>query len=384
MKKQFCALLMALLMLLNVPIVMSAKSSPSITLENISQCASDYVDIKINLENNPGIVAANLNVSFSNNLRLVSATNGSTFSTLTYIPPKALADGIEITSETNFTWSGFDIEDADIKNGTILTMRFRVVKGSSNDYQVSVTCESGDVLDRELNPIILNCSIGGADFNIFGHEFTAYVYNDDATATKDGTKTRVCTLCNYSETVTVPGTKLNCPFKDVSSKQYYYDAVLWAVENDITSGTSATKFSPNAPCTRGQIVTFLWRAAGSPDPKDSRNPFKDVSSKQYYYKAVLWAVENGITSGTSKTKFSPNASCTRGQIVAFLWRASGSPDPNNSKNPFKDVSSKQYYYDAVLWAVENKITSGTSATKFSPNSPCTRAQIVTFLYRAYK
>ena len=178
------------------------------------------------------------------------------------------------------------------------------------------------------------------------------------------------------------GTKWTNPFKDVKKSDFYYTPVLWAVANKVTSGTSATTFEPNAACTRGQIVTFLWRAAGSPAPKRSHNPFKDVGSNQYYYKAVLWAVENGITSGASATTFEPNAACTRGQIVTFLWRAAGSPAPKRSHNPFKDVGSNQYYYKAVLWAVENGITAGTSATTFEPNAACTRGQIVTFLYRS--
>ena len=172
------------------------------------------------------------------------------------------------------------------------------------------------------------------------------------------------------------------PFTDVKSGAYYYDAVLWAVEKKITSGTSATTFSPNNPCTRGQIVTFLWRAAGSPKPTSSNNPFIDVKAGAYYYDAVLWAVEKGITSGTSATTFSPNTVCTRGQTVTFLWRAAGSPKAASSTNPFSDVQSGAYYYDAVLWAVEQKVTSGTSATTFAPGSTVTRGQTVTFLYRS--
>lgn len=172
------------------------------------------------------------------------------------------------------------------------------------------------------------------------------------------------------------------PFTDVQAETYYYDAVLWAVEKKITSGTSATTFSPNNPCTRGQIVTFLWRAAGSPKPTGSANPFADVKEGTYYYDAVLWAVEKGITSGTSATTFSPDTACTRGQTVTFLWRAAGSPKAASSTNPFSDVQSGAYYYDAVLWAVEQKVTSGTSATTFVPDTTVTRGQTVTFLYRS--
>lgn len=171
------------------------------------------------------------------------------------------------------------------------------------------------------------------------------------------------------------------PFADVSANSYYYDAVQWAVKNGITGGTSATTFSPDAPCTRAQAVTFLWRAAGSPAPSSTEMPFADVPTDAYYYNAVLWAVENGITGGTSTTTFSPDAPCSRGQIVAFLWRSKQSPMVA-AENPFMDVNAADYYHNAVLWAAENSITGGTGANTFSPDAPCTRAQIVTFLYRA--
>lgn len=167
-------------------------------------------------------------------------------------------------------------------------------------------------------------------------------------------------------------------FTDVPSGAYYEDAVAWAVENGITSGTSETAFSPNASCTRAQMVAFLWRATGSPKAGGS-NPFTDVSADAYYYDAVLWAVENGITAGTSAATFSPDAAVTRAQTVTFLWRAAGSPAASGSG--FSDVSSDAYYAAAVAWAVRKGITTGTSETTFSPNADCTRAQIVTFLFR---
>ena len=170
------------------------------------------------------------------------------------------------------------------------------------------------------------------------------------------------------------------PFTDVADDAYYADAVTWAVGKGITSGTTATTFTPNAPCTRAQAVTFLWRAAGSPAPKSSDMPFTDVAAGSYYHDAVLWAIEQGITKGTSDTTFSPNATCTRAQIVTFLWRSQKSPAAGTA-NPFTDVAADAYYNTAVLWAAENGVTGGTTATTFSPNANCTRAQIVTFLYR---
>lgn len=176
------------------------------------------------------------------------------------------------------------------------------------------------------------------------------------------------------------GTAQN-PFVDVKEGAYYYDAVLWAVEQKITSGTSATTFSPDASCTRAQMVTFLWRAAGSPKVENGKNPFTDVKADAYYYDAVLWAVEKGVTSGTSATTFSPDATVTRGQTVTFLYRNAGSPEVSGTM-PFTDVEADAYYAKAVQWAVRQKITTGTSETTFSPMSDCTRGQIVTFLYRA--
>ena len=172
------------------------------------------------------------------------------------------------------------------------------------------------------------------------------------------------------------------PFTDVPAGSYYEDAVIWAVDKGITTGTSATTFNPNGICTRAQAVTFLWRAAGSPAAKSAVMPFTDVKAGSYYYDAVLWAVEQGITKGTSDTMFSPDATCTRAQIVTFLWRSQKSPAAGTA-NPFTDVKASAYYADAVLWAVKHNITVGTTFSIFSPDEECTRAQIVTFLYRAH-
>ena len=177
-------------------------------------------------------------------------------------------------------------------------------------------------------------------------------------------------------------------FEDVSASAYYAAAVDWAVKREITNGIDATHFGPNRVCTRAQVVTFLWRASGAEsDPLIApQNPFTDVDGSAYYSNAVLWAVANGVTTGTAKDSFSPNAGCTRAQVVTFLWRASGagSNPPIAPQNPFTDVDSSAYYYDAVLWAVEKGVTTGTSADRFSPGATCTRAQIVTFLYRLLK
>ena len=171
-------------------------------------------------------------------------------------------------------------------------------------------------------------------------------------------------------------------FVDVPEGSYYEEAVDWAVENGITTGTGNNYFTPDGICTRAQAVTFLWRVAGSPTPKTEAMVFEDVLDGSYYYEAVLWAVENGITVGTSATTFSPELTCSRAHIVTFLWRAANSPSVKMD-NPFTDVAADAYYIDAVLWAVKHKITVGTTLSTFSPDEGCTRAQIVTFLYRAH-
>lgn len=175
----------------------------------------------------------------------------------------------------------------------------------------------------------------------------------------------------------------NNPFTDVPAGSYYEDAVIWAVDKGITTGTSATTFNPNGICTRAQAVTFLWRAAGSPAAKSSTMPFADVKAGSYYYDAVLWAVEQGITKGTSDTMFSPDATCTRAQIVTFLWRANGSPAVSGN-SAFTDVASDAYYAAAVTWAEKNDVTGGIGGGLFGSNNNCTRAQIVTFIYRSVK
>ncbi len=170
-------------------------------------------------------------------------------------------------------------------------------------------------------------------------------------------------------------------FVDVPKNAYYAGPVEWAVNNGITKGIDKTHFGPNVGCTRGQVVTFLWRTAGSPAPQNTVNPFTDVKQGSFCYQAVLWAVENKITNGMSPSTFAPDKTCTRGQVVTFLWRFRNTPDPKNDSTQFQDVPAKAFYARAVAWAVENNITNGTDSTHFSPEATCTRGQVVTFLYR---
>ena len=184
----------------------------------------------------------------------------------------------------------------------------------------------------------------------------------------------------------IPGMALaaETTFTDVEPGAYYENAVQWAVEKGITTGLTETSFGPDSPCTRGQVVTFLWRAVGKPVPTQTVHSFTDVTPGAYYYDAMLWAVEAGVTTGMSATTFCPDAPCTRGQVVTFLWRAMNKPEPTRTNHSFADVTVGGYYYNAMLWAVEENITTGTSATTFEPDTTCNRAQVVTFLFRALK
>ena len=179
------------------------------------------------------------------------------------------------------------------------------------------------------------------------------------------------------------------PFYDVNGSDWFYSAVMWAFYNNpiVTTGVDTTHFAPSAPCTRAQVVTFLWRAAGRPEPAGGGKTFSDVpNTNQYapYYKAIQWAVENEITKGTGNgSTFSPNATVTRAEFVTFLWRYAGEPAPKNLSTSFNDVDANQFYYKAVLWAAENSVTTGVDTTHFAPGAFCKRSEVVMFLFRAF-
>ena len=250
--------------------------------------------------------------------------------------------------------------DKDIRNGEVTANRRYAERGDT--VTITVTPDKGYTLE----------TLTVTDKN--GKEVKLTEKNGKYTFTMPASKVTV------TVTFMDDNTMLNF-FVDVKASDYYYDAVLWAAQNGITSGTAAEHFSPNQPCTRAQIVTFLWRAAGSPEPK-AMSSFSDVSADSYYAKAVAWAVENGITTGTGDGKFSPDATCTRAQSVTFLFRAIGKLV--DSKAEFSDVLTDSYYANAVAWAVENGVTNGIGDGLFGPDNSCTRAQIVTFLFRAYQ
>ncbi len=244
-------------------------------------------------------------------------------------------------------------------NGVRLPNDFTVVGGAEYTLTVMVKPEEGYMFSAD--------------------ELTAHMFWDDAEIVS--VEPHLLTLRGTC----TAGMGTPNPFVDVKKSDWFYEAVIWAYYHDpqITKGTDATHFSPKNKCTRCEVVTFLWRAAGQPEPTATRNPFTDVKESAFYYKAVLWAVEKGITQGTSRTTFSPMRECSRSEVVTFLWRAADCPEPTSTRNPFTDVKESDFFYKAVLWAVEEGITKGTSGTTFAPKNICTRSEVVTFLYRAF-
>ena len=229
---------------------------------------------------------------------------------------------------------------------------------------VAPTCTESGYTGDEVCTVCGETVKKGAEIPALGHKF----------------ENGVCTVCGEKDPNYVP--PVVNPFKDVEKTSPYYDAIIWAADKGVTTGKTADTFGINDGCTRAQIVTFLYRAAGSPAVKaDTVNPFTDVSKDSVYYNAILWAVEKGITKGTTETTFDPNAVCTRGQIVTFLFRASGDEKVATGTN-FADVASGSYCADAVAWAVANKVANGFADGTFRPEATCTRGQAVTFIFRA--
>jgi hypothetical protein len=300
--------------------------------------------VKLKLADNFG--ADTKDVTINGTTVTVNKTTGGSY---TYVPPVAVTTvgNITLNQPANGTLS---VNPSTIAAGATVT----IVATPNDGYQV----DQITVTDKNGNAVTVTEKDGQYTFTMPSTEVTVSGIFSQKPAENEPTTT----------------------FTDVAADAYYAEAVAWAVENGITDGTSATTFSPNKGCTRAQVVTFLWRAAGQPAPTGSAS-FADVADGTYYTDAVAWAVENGITDGTSATTFSPDATCTRSQVVTFLARYANG-EATSADTPFVDVAADAYYGNAVAWAVENGITDGTSATTFSPNSTCTRGQVVTFLYRA--
>ncbi len=242
---------------------------------------------------------------------------------------------------------------------------------------VAPTCTKKGYTQHKCNRC--DHSYQDAETAAVGHHYDNGVLTKEPTTTAMGRITYTCKDCGDTYQITTP--KLMNPFEDVKPKNYFYNSVLWAANMGITSGVDMTHFAPDQTCTRGQVMVFLWRAMGSPEPESSANPFSDVYSGDYFKKAVLWAYHAGVTAGVDETHFGPGDSCTRAQVVTFLHSVKGRP-AHSEEDVFYDVDAASYYYDAVLWAAENSITTGVGYGMFAPNEHCNRGQIVTFLYQA--
>lgn len=333
---------------------------PADTLREIAKAANDDTNDTKGLTIKLSAAEASFDAEALNEIQKQSGNQ----ITLTIAPAKASA----LNARQKETVGKAPVFDLTMKSGT------KVITSFGNG---SATVSLPYTLEKGQNPAGVVVYYLDSTGNIHACETVYDVRTETAVFT---THHLSLYLVGYDETKTAEENQKS-QFTDVQPGTYYYDAVLWATANGVTGGTTATTFSPGNSCTRAQMATFLWRAAGSPEPKSVENPFADVQPNAYYYKAVLWAVEQGITAGTSAGLFSPDAVVTRAQTVTFLYRAAGSPAVSGGTS-FADVNPGAYYSNAVQWAVSKGITAGTSVAAFSPNANCTRAQIVTFLYRA--
>ena len=303
--------------------ISSRLNAAVVTVKDVNGRKGELVSVPAVIAGNPGFAGFTFEVNCPKTLELISVSSGTLLKSF---------DGGTFTFNKNKRIINWTSANNISEDGELFYLTFRVLEDTKKAYPVTLSVKDGkesNFANEESKQIIVNS------------------------------------------------------FRDMPEKgQWAFDAINWAVGRKITSGTTATTFSPNAGCTRAQAVTFLWRMAGMPEPKSDECRFIDVAQDAYYYKAVLWAIEAGITEGTTKNTFGPDSTCTRAQIVTFLWRYQGSPVKRSATNTFEDVQAGAYYEKAVQWATESGITTGTSATSFSPNAVCTRAQIVTFLCRS--
>ena len=299
-------------------------------------------------------------------------------------------DGLPVATRTGYLFDGWYTLPSGGEKITGTTVFYRNttvyahwrVGGSTQSTYTILLVTNGGIINLLSGNISLTTGTNGRLSSLPIPTRTGYTFDGWYTSSTGGTK--VTTSYAFTGNATIYAhwvEKTDGGFLDITESDFYYQAVIWAVERGIANGTEKNRFSPYGGCTRGAVVTFLWRAEGSPEPQGSSNPFVDVKSGAYYYKAVLWSVEKGITKGTDTTHFSPDETCTIGQIVTFLWRSEKEPKPTGTGNPFADVNTSDYFFNAVLWAVSKGITKGTDATHFSPSDTCTRGQVVTFLYR---
>lgn len=347
-----------------------ASTPAVVTVSSETASSGEAIALTIDVSDNPGMAAWMFDLSWDPTALSLNMEGGKPVEAGDPFAPgtllfKQLDGGVRV--------SWFNTQNV-VQSGTLFTLFLRVSPEASGTYPVKIQCSDVNTINADEALVEVDTRDGSVTVNSSGGS------GGPASSPSSSPSSKLSPPDGEAKAES-PEDKTVISFTDVTAGSYYADAVQWAIENGITSGITSTTFSPDAPCTRAQTVTFLWRAAGSPEPTAQANPFTDVKSDAYYYEAVLWAVEQGITNGTTATTFSPDSTVTRGQVVTLLFRAAGAKKADGA-NPFTDVKSGEYYTDAVLWAVAKGITNGTTATTFSPGQNCTRGQIVTFLYRA--
>ena len=309
----------------------------------------------------------------------------------TVVAKSNLTSGVYLTDPSGALASNYYVSST--ANGVWTVSYSAPYSGGSSSYDPTYSVSTPSKTENGSVTVSPKSASKGDTVTVTVKPNEGYVLETLTVTDKNGDELKLTDKGNGKYTFTMPGSKVEVKatfmednsvfnfFYDVPNDAFFYEAVKWAVKSGVTNGLSDTMFGPYESCTRAQIVTFLWRAAGSPEPKTASS-FADVPASAYYAKAVAWAVENGITNGMTETTFAPDATCTRGQSVTFLYRALKGTASGSTN--FTDVASDAFYADAINWAVANNVTNGTSATTFSPNADCTRAEIVTFLYRAYQ
>lgn len=379
MKARWTAFLLALSLLFSTAYAQTAyPATVSVTSSSISP--GNVVEMSVNLSGNSGLAAWMFDFSWDTDALTLDTSDGSAqvgdaFSSGTLLARQKDDGGLTV--------SWYSVRNVSV-DGELFSIRLKANPSASGSYPVTITCSAENTINTAEQEVSVTC-IGGSVTVTGGSETTSSdthardngggLSAGDVTKPQLGEASPAATEEDQTPAATPP-----VEFSDVPENAYYYDAVQWAVKNGVTNGVGGSSFCPNGVCSRAQTVTFLWRAAGSPEPTVLSNPFTDVQPGSYYYKAVLWAVAEGITNGTGEDTFSPDATVNRAQTVTFLWRANGSQKAEGA-SPFSDVAKEAYYTDAVQWAVEHHITGGTGANTFSPGDSCIRVQIVTFLYR---
>ena len=342
-----------------------AANTTTAALNSASGVPGEAVELTVNISGNPGVAAWMFELAWDAEALSLDTVDGVARA------GEAFASGTFLArqkNESSMTVSWYNIRNVS-SDGKLFSIRLQPSASANGVYPVTLSCVTENTINIAEKEVTIACVSGSV-------KVTGTQHND---ASGGASSSGSAASTEIVEAAQEPA-QTKTEFVDVLKTAFYYDAVQWAVAGGITNGVGGDHFEPDGVCSRAQAVTFLWRAAGSPEPVVLSNPFSDVVTGSYYYKAVLWAVAEGITNGTGTDTFSPDATVDRAQTVTFLWRANGS-EHSKGTSPFHDLAAGAYYADAVQWAVENHITGGTGTNTFSPGAFCTRAQIVTFLFR---